>query len=234
MASNCRESADGATASDVLIKENRRMRRTWEIGMSFLGLLCILYLALPSASANAQDNERTSTKPSEEKTAMADQQDGFPSGPLRVSRRNPRYFEDAQGRVLFLTGSHAAADMTDEGANDPPEAFDFSAYLDFLQRNHHNLVRLWTCHVPKHTWSHPAPVVYDSPVPWQRTGPGNALDGKPKFDLTRFNPDYFTRLRERVVAAGRRGMYVSVMLFEGDVLHYASKPWCWEGNPFNA
>ena len=87
---------------------------------------------------------------------------------------------------------------------------------------------------PKHSWSTPTLVVYDSPVPWQRTGPGNALDGKPKFDLTKFNPEYFTRLRERVVAAGRRGMYVSVMLFEGDVLHYASKPWCWDGHPFNA
>jgi hypothetical protein len=201
--------------------------------MSFFGFLCILSLALTSTSAEARDNQHTSMTSSEEKTVMADPQAGFPFGPLRVSKRNPRYFEDAQGRVLFLTGSHAACDMTDESPTDPPEVFDYSAFLDFLQRNHHNLIRLWTCHQPKHSWSHPTLVVYDSPVPWQRTGPGNALDGKPKFDLTRFNPEYFTRLRERAIAAGRRGMYVSVMLFEGDALHYAAKPWCWDGHPFN-
>ena len=40
-------------------------------------------------------------------------------------------------------------------------------------------------------------------------------DEKPKFDLTRFNPDYFDRMREHIQAAKARGMYVSVMLFEG-------------------
>ena len=210
------------------------MGGTWKIGMGVFGLLSILSLALTSVSGEAQDGKSAPAKPSKEKTAMAEKLEGFPSGPLRVSKRNPRYFEDAQGRVLFLTGSHTAADMTDEGPTDPPEIFDYCAYLDFLERNHHNLIRLWTCHVPKHSWGNPTLVVYDSPVPWQRTGPGMALDGKSKFDLTKFNPEYFTRLRERVIAAGRRGMYVSVMLFEGDVLHYASKPWCWEGHPFNA
>ncbi len=28
------------------------------------------------------------------------------SGPLHVSRDNPRYFADAEGRVVYLTGSH--------------------------------------------------------------------------------------------------------------------------------
>ena len=84
------------------------MRCTWKTGMSFFGFLSVLSLALVSASAEAQDNKTASAKSSEEKTGMADKLEGFPSGPLRVSKRNPRYFEDAQGRVLFLTGSHAA------------------------------------------------------------------------------------------------------------------------------
>ncbi len=54
-----------------------------------------------------------------------------------------------------------------------------------------------------------------TPQPWPRTGPGAATDGKPKFDLDRFDPGFFDRLRERVVAPGERGIYVSVMLFEG-------------------
>jgi hypothetical protein len=58
------------------------------------------------------------------------------------------------------------------------------------------------------------------------------LDGKPAFDLTRFNQEYFDRLRARVKAAGDRGIYVSIMLFEGWGLQFNPMPW--EGHPFNA
>jgi hypothetical protein len=44
------------------------------------------------------------------------------------------------------------------------------------------------------------------------SGPGKALDGKPKFDLTKLDAAYFERLRSRVQAAGERGIYVSIML----------------------
>src|SRR5262249_41618704 len=40
-------------------------------------------------------------------------------------------------------------------------------------------------------------------------------DGGLKFDLTRFNQAYFDQLRSRVLEAAQRGIYVSVMLFEG-------------------
>ena len=67
------------------------------------------------------------------------------------------------------------------------------------------------------------------PHPWLRPGPGTALDGKPKFDLESFDAAYFQRLRARTEAAARRGIYVSIMLFEGWGLSYAS----WDGHPFN-
>jgi hypothetical protein len=51
--------------------------------------------------------------------------------------------------------------------------------------------------------------------PWPRTGPGTALDGNPKFDLSKLEQGYFDRLRQRVIEAGDRGIYVSIMLFEG-------------------
>src|SRR5680860_194984 len=69
------------------------------------------------------------------------------------------------------------------------------------------------------------------PQPWLRTGPGNALDGKPKFDLTQFNPDYFHRLKTRVKAAGERDIYVSVMLFEGWGLQFS--PDSYISHPFH-
>jgi hypothetical protein len=63
-----------------------------------------------------------------------------------------------------------------------------------------------------------------------RPGPGTAADGKPKFDLSRFNQDYFDRMRARVIAARKRGMYVSVMLFEGWELEFRD---AWGCHPFN-
>ena len=53
-------------------------------------------------------------------------------------------------------------------------------------------------------------------MPFARTGPGQAFDGKPKFDVTQFNQAYFDRLRQRVEAAQERGCYVAVMLFAVD------------------
>ncbi len=154
------------------------------------------------------------------------------SGPLRVHPTNPRYFtdgtENADGslRAVFLTGSHTWNNLIDMDRADPPAPFDFEAYLDLLQRYGHNFIRLWTW--DSVTWDTRANgklgkdfVHHVAPLPWARTRPGNALDGKPKFDLTKFNPAYFDRLRARVQAAGARGIYVSVMLFEGWGLSHA-------------
>jgi hypothetical protein len=73
-----------------------------------------------------------------------------------------------------------------------------------------------------------------TPQPWPRTGPGTAKDGKPKFNLDAFDPAYFDRLRERVVAAGNQGIYVAVMLFDGFAIHLSPAPDNVEGHPFHA
>lgn len=172
-------------------------------------------------------------------------------GPLRVHPDNPRYFTDGVKRddgtlnVVYLTGAHTWNNLVDMGRQDPPEPFDFDAYLDFLERHHHNFIRLWAW---DSTWWDTRAngrlgkdfVHHAAPQPWRRTGPGQALDGKPKFDLARFNPAYFDRLRKRVSDAGRRGIYVSVMLFEGWGLMHGNRRrnlledgWAWRSHPFN-
>jgi hypothetical protein len=72
-----------------------------------------------------------------------------------------------------------------------------------------------------------------TPQPWPRTGPGAARDGKPKFNLERLDETFFDWLRDGV-PAGRRGIYVSVMLFEGFSLHLTAAPDNVEGHPFHA
>lgn len=157
------------------------------------------------------------------------------TGPLRVHQQNPRYFADAGGRAVLLVGSHTWNNLQDMGPEDPPAKFDFRAYLDFLDRYHHNFIRLWRWELV--TWDTQANREQKpqrhvcAPHPWARTGPEMALDGKPKFDLTKFDDAYFTRLRERVRAARDRGVYVSVMLFEGWGMQFVQD--AWKAHPFH-
>lgn len=150
------------------------------------------------------------------------------SGVLRVSPINSRYFTDGNGKAVYLTGSHTWTGLIDRGPTDPARPFDFARYLDLLQSANHNFMRLWSRHVTRYQ-SYGIDVLHGTPLPWARSGPGIALDGKPRFDLNRFDDRYFTRLRDRVMAARERGIYVAIMLFGGYV--EVSE---WAGNPFNA
>ncbi len=164
-------------------------------------------------------------------------------GPLAVSKTNPRYFAVAsdESRLVYLTGSHMNNNFQDglgfgKKCADVPESSDFDAYLGFLTDHGHNFIRLWR-------WEHFRSLLAMgfvqihfcmTPQPWGRTGPGVARDGGPKFDLTKLDPEYFDRLRARVVTAGEKGIYVSVMLFDGFGLHLSAAPHTVEGHPFHA
>jgi hypothetical protein len=162
-------------------------------------------------------------------------------GPLVVSGRNPRYFTAAgtPENAIYLTGCHVNNNFHDglgAGRDCPedPEEFDFDAYLKLLTERAHNFIRLWRWEQFR-GYLAPADVHFCmTPQPWPRTGRGAAKDGKPRFDLSAFDQSYFDRLRERVLAAGRAGMYASVMLFEGFSLHLTATPDNVEGHPFHS
>jgi len=187
--------------------------------MRFMKVAVLVVVIAACEQAAAGGGESTGTK------AM---------GPLAVHTKNPRYFQNtATGKAVYLTGSHTWANLVDIGPKDPPPQFDFTAYVDWMAKLNHNFIRLWTWELV--TWNtkgngenklHTA-----APQPWARTGAEKALDGKAKFDLTKFNPEYFERLRSRIATARQRGIYVSVMLFEGWGLQFS--PGAWEGHPFN-
>ena len=161
-------------------------------------------------------------------------------GPLRVHPTNGRYFTDGRDdgrggvRAIYLTGSHTWANLQDIGLPGGPP-FPYQEYLDFMQSYGHNFMRLWTFEHPERASWTDAPITFD-PLPWVRTGPGLAADARPRFDLDTWNKAYLARMRERVIAAGQRGIYVAVMLFQGWSLHKtdskAGDPWL--VHPFNA
>jgi len=142
------------------------------------------------------------------------------AAPLTVHPTNPRYFTDGSGKAILLSGFEYW-DALAEGGYEP--ASDFMLYSDFLNAIRPfkaNLIRLW--------------MYYEATKfkeVWQRTGPGYALDGRPKFDLTKFNQTYFDELRSRVVQARDEGYYVAVMFFEGTSGHL-DQEW-WDNHPFN-
>ncbi|MBN1669815.1 MAG: DUF4038 domain-containing protein [Kiritimatiellae bacterium] len=160
------------------------------------------------------------------------------NGPLRVDPRNGRYFTDNTGEPVYLTGSHTWANLQELKADLEASDFDFAAHLQWLKGYGHNVTRLWAWEQAAWTPATEKKVLF-YPHAWPRTGPGSALDGLPKFDLTHLNEAYFTRLRERVVQAAAHGLYVMVMLFQGFSISPKRKKWPeawtgpWPGHPFN-
>jgi hypothetical protein len=144
------------------------------------------------------------------------------SGPL-VASGNPNYFKDANGAVLILNGSQTWNTFQDWGGNGSLQTLDFNAFVSFLTKHGHNFTLLWITEMPKFcgfpaTASSP-PELIAGPLPWLRTGPGNATDGGLKFDLTKFNQGFFDRLRTRTEALNNAGIYVGVYLFTGEWLN---------------
>src|ERR671922_2018670 len=128
--------------------------------------------------------------------------------PLRVKSTNPRYFFDSKGNPVYLTGSYL------NEYNTPSGSWDFTSHLDLLQQQKQNFTRVSGWVQSPWIYETAGPISFAS-QPYERTGPGLALDGGLKFDLTQFNQAYFDQLRSHVVEAAQRGIYVSVMLFEG-------------------
>lgn len=148
--------------------------------------------------------------------------------------RARRFFSPDGNRVILLSGSHTWNTFQDIGFTSPPAAFDYGGFLDSLVGWNHNFLRLYSWEQASFSAGTPRRLWF-TPVAYQRTGPGLALDSLPKFDLSKLADGYFTRLREHVVAARRRGIYVSVMLFNGwslgDKGLHIGNPWT--GHPFN-
>ncbi len=159
-----------------------------------------------------------------------------PPGPLHVSTDNRRYFADPSGRVVYLTGSEYWKTIQDNGPSNPPPVFDYSGFLNFLQQHNHNFTRLYMWEQSR--WSAETSLSHwFSPTLYVRTGPGIGADGGAQFDLTQINPAYLARVRQRAIDAGARGIYVSIMLFDGWSVGVkgsstAGNPWL--GHPFNS
>ena len=151
-------------------------------------------------------------------------------GPLKINPYNPRYFTDANGKSVYLTGSHSSYNLQDSAfVGQFVTPFDYTNYLNFLQSHNHNFMRMWA----SEGWGASSTVAtYNSPMPYKLVS--GTYDNNPKYDLTQFDQNYFDRMRQRIILAGNKGIYVSVMLFQGwstESKGYRGNPWL--GHPYN-
>ncbi len=135
------------------------------------------------------------------------------AGRLEICREHPYYFRDG-GRHVVLVGVSDRSLFT-IWEND--KGFSWRQYLDDLASHNLNYVRQDVC-----SWGgllgpakYPAQLS-NSAWLFARTGPGKAIDGKLKFDLSRFDQSYLDeRIKPFLREAGKRGIYVELTLFEG-------------------
>ena len=138
------------------------------------------------------------------------------SGALAALPSNHSYFQDATGKPLFLVGDYTWGIFSDAD-------YEFVRFLDAHKKRGLNFARIWLWwgaeqlpdvskvpHVeePKHI------------EPYLRPGPGTANDGKPKYDLTKFNPVFFERLRTLCTEAKKRDIYLHLILMDAWMLKH--------------
>ncbi len=147
--------------------------------------------------------------------------------PIHLHPENPHYFRyEGKPTVLITSGEHYGGVLN--------ASFDFEPYFRELASHDLNQTRTFAGtyrEVPgsfgiKDNTLAPTPGNYMAP--WPRTDRGTAQDGLGTFDLSRWNSDYFERLKRFVQTAGKHGVIVELVLFctfYEDIL--------WEVNPMN-
>jgi hypothetical protein len=147
---------------------------------------------------------------------------------IRLDPRNPHYFLFHGKTVALITsGEHYGAVMNAD--------FDYRRYLATLEADGLNYTRLFGgsyVEVPARSFGiqrndlAPAPGRFIAP--WARSATPGYAGGGNKFDLDRWNPEYFERLRSFLAEADKRGSAVELTLFSS---HYGELQWTY--SPFN-
>lgn len=148
--------------------------------------------------------------------------------PIALHPDNPHYFI-YQGKplVLITSAEHYGAIMNLD--------FNYVEYLNTLQKDGMNYTRIFTG-----TYVEPqgafgignntlAPAPERVLLPWPRSQEPGYRKGGSKFDLSKWDEQYFNRMRDFVNQAARRNIIVEITLFSSI---YTGQNWA--VNPFNA
>ncbi len=147
--------------------------------------------------------------------------------PIALHPENPHYFEyKTKPTVLITSAEHYGAVLN--------LGFDFETYLKTLHKEGMNYTRIFTgsyveipgsFNIEKNTL---APAVGQFIAPWSRTNEDGIYKGEKKFDLSRWNKEYFSRLHNFIALANELDIIVEVTFFCSTY-----QDAYWERNPFN-
>ena len=145
-----------------------------------------------------------------------------PAQPIRLHPKNPHYFLFRGKAVALITsGEHYGAVLNGD--------FDYGRYLAALAAEGLNFTRIFGgsyVEVPGRSFGilrndlAPGPGRYIAP--WARSDAAGYAGGGNKFDLERWDAEYFRRLHEFLAGAGERGIVVEISLFSS---HYGELQW---------
>lgn len=153
-------------------------------------------------------------------------------GSLAVCLGNQRYVTVDGTTPIYLSGMGTWPGIVDYSPTSfaAISATDYTSYLNVMQAKGCNLTRIFVFDVFRNTGLFNANDFF-APGPFARTGPGNALDGGLKWDLTTFDAAYFTRMQAFLQAALDRGIYVQIMLHEALNNRTPATTWRKDGHP---
>jgi len=142
--------------------------------------------------------------------------------PIRLHPKNPHYFlYRGKAVALVSSGEHYGAVMNAD--------FDFHRYLATMAADGMNYTRLFGGsyrEVPAKSFGIKRNTLAPAPgrflAPWARSETPGYDGGGNKFDLDRWNPEFFARYRDFLSDAARRGIVVEVTLFSS---HYQEMQW---------
>lgn len=133
------------------------------------------------------------------------------SPPLRLCETNPHYLEwKGKALILVSSGEHYGAVIN--------QAFDYRRYFDELASHGLNHTRAFVSGyretpasfgITKNTLS---PATGQFICPWPRSQEPGAWDGGAKFDLAKWDDEYFTRLKDFTREAERRDILIEFVL----------------------
>ena len=142
--------------------------------------------------------------------------------PIRLHPANPHYFLfRGKAMALITSGEHYGAVFNAD--------FDYHRYLATLAADGLNYTRLFGgsyLEVPGKSFgilrNDLAPLVGRFIAPWARSGAAGYAGGGNKFDLERWDTEYFRRYRDFLSEAAKREIIVEVTLFSSS---YDERQW---------
>jgi hypothetical protein len=154
---------------------------------------------------------------------------GSRAEPIRAHPDNPHYYL-FRGRptVLVTSAEHYGAVIN--------RAFDYNAYLDALKSHGLNYTRIYPAAFiePEGTFDAENTLAPKSEVliqPWARSRTPGYRSGGSRFDLDRWDPQYFRRLRDFLTQADMRGIVVEVCFFNAQNRgSWPMSPLFWKNN----